>query len=202
MKRSIIDLHVHTRPYSSCSRLSLREVLNNLDPTIEGLGITNHDSLDGVPRYARKGKTKDGESVLLPGVEITTIQGHIIAFGITEPPSKHLTPKEVIKIIHDEGGVAIAAHPFKLGFKFEEMENLEWDAIEINGKIGRRENKQARQLARLLEIPLVGGSDTHSLKDLNSCVTVFKQEIKTVADVVHQIQRGLCSASWLGFTKR
>ncbi len=201
MVQSVIDLHVHTRPYSTCSHLGLKDVLNNLDARISGIGITNHDTLLGVPRYAKNPNWKDGEPILIPGVEITTDYGHILAFGIDALPPKHSTPKQVIDIIHDEGGVAIAAHPFKTGYELENLENLEFNAIEINGKSGRRENREARQVAKLLGLPLVGGSDCHSLKDLNSCVTIFKQEVRKLDDLVYQIQHALCSASWFGFSK-
>ena len=130
------------------------------------------------------------------------MEGDIIAFGISALPPKRSTPKQVIKIIHDEGGVAIAAHPFRTGFKFVELENLEWDAIEVNGKSSRRENKQIKQLARLLDLPIIGGSDGHSIKDLNSCVTVFKHVVRSPDDVVHQIKRGDCYASWFSSIKR
>jgi hypothetical protein len=50
----------------------------------------------------------------------------------------------------------------------------------------------ARQAARSMDLPLTGGSDAHSLKQLNTVATKFKEKIESIEDIVKAIKNKKC----------
>ena len=73
--------------------------------------ITDHDSVTGglVGRKAARGY-KDFQ--VIPGAEITSRSGHVLAIGIEANVPKRLSVEETVEKIHDLGGIAITSHPF------------------------------------------------------------------------------------------
>ncbi|MHA1168410.1 MAG: PHP domain-containing protein, partial [Candidatus Hodarchaeales archaeon] len=104
----LIDTHLHSVNGSADSNLSIQMIAKNLHPKIEVIVITDHDFLPSntEPIFVQ------GRLVLF-GVELTTFQGHLLAYGIRELPSTNLEVREVIDFVHDQDGVVIAAHPFR-----------------------------------------------------------------------------------------
>jgi predicted metal-dependent phosphoesterase TrpH len=74
----------------------------------------------------------------------------------TEPGD--LSPAEAVQLAHDRGCAAIIAHPYRNSTVREV--DVEFDAIEINGKHPRTE-QWVRTLADNHDLPIVGGSDAH-----------------------------------------
>jgi predicted metal-dependent phosphoesterase TrpH len=46
------------------------------------------------------------------GEEISTLNGHLIGLYLSEQVPPGLSARETIRLIHDQGGLAVAAHPF------------------------------------------------------------------------------------------
>ncbi|TXT58243.1 MAG: hypothetical protein BAJALOKI2v1_410025 [Promethearchaeota archaeon] len=185
---TVIDMHLHIESRSSCSILKVEELFDNLSPRIEGICITDHEILKPIK------KLYIPERRILFGVELRSDLGDILAYGLENLPSKGLNPRQTIKFIHQQNGVAVCAHPFSnrhLAFG-EKVYDYNFDAIEINGAIGKQANKRAKEAATIMNLPIIGGSDAHSKEQLNTIATKFQNEITSITEIVHAIKNGEC----------
>ena len=79
----------------------------------DALLLTDHDSLQA-RRDGWEGM-HDGV-LLLVGIEISSKQGHYLAFGVThEIPHAHRSALEIADAVRAAGGIGFAAHPFSSG---------------------------------------------------------------------------------------
>lgn len=127
------------------------------------LAITDHDNLDSLPK-ARKAAKKAG-ILLIPGEEVTTREGHMLALGIEEVVKPHMTIEDSIDSVHGQGGICIAAHPFDRR-RYGIGENArKCDAIEgFNAlSLDRMPNFYSMKFAKAIKKPVTAGSDAHSI---------------------------------------
>lgn len=132
---------------------------------LQGMIITDHDNVKGGlvgKRTAREYR----DFQVLPGVEISSGSGHILAIGVETNIPKGLEVEETVERIHDLGGIAIASHPFSnrvrpsLG-----QECLKTDAVEIFNAANRGlANAKALSIAEAHGRPGTAGSDSHWMK--------------------------------------
>ena len=160
---------------------------------LNGLSITDHNSVKGSLeglKYAKKLKN----FLLVPGSEVKSEEGDILAIGIKEDVPKELPVQETIDRIHDLGGIAIAAHPYA-GFPRrsavkDAIKKYRFDAVEIlNGGTRWRDNKKAYDVAKELKYPMTGGSDAHYWKDIGEIYNVINCSL-SVDDVLEAIKKG------------
>ena len=104
------DLHVHTN-YSRDGESSIEDIIRRAELIgLDAIAITDHDTIEGA-RAALKIPTK---VLIIPGIEISTKQGHLIALGtLTEFP-KGLDVLETIAIAREQGALLILPHPFHM----------------------------------------------------------------------------------------
>ena len=105
----LADLHVHSR-----SSLDGRSSVEALIETAKARGlsaitVSDHDLCTPLP------DCKD--LFLIPGVEITSANGHILGLFLDAPIDfaalgKFPPPAQAIAAIHASGGLAVLAHPF------------------------------------------------------------------------------------------
>ncbi|MEM3550826.1 MAG: PHP domain-containing protein, partial [Candidatus Bathyarchaeia archaeon] len=111
-----IDLHVHTC-YSYDGLTTPEElILYGKKGGLDGLAITDHDRVDMALKIAKE--TRD--YVVIPGIEISCLNGHVIGLNVQEVIPKGLSIEETVERIHEQGGLAIACHPkafFKANIK-------------------------------------------------------------------------------------
>jgi len=181
---NLIDMHIHLKSRSPCSILTEEQLFNNISNSLEGICITDHWVLKPLTHF------KYYNIPVYFGVEITSDLGDILAFGIKKVPSKKARAEDIINFIHDQGGIAICAHPFSnRHYAFgERVYEFEFDAIEINGAIGKKYNELARKAALILDLPTVGGSDAHSVDQLNTKATKFDVPITSISDIVKAVK--------------
>ncbi len=70
--------------------------------------------------------------LIIPGQEITTAEGHLLALGITMPDLKGIPAVEAVTLIHQSGGLAIPPHPydfFRAGIREPVLQTLDIDAL-------------------------------------------------------------------------
>ena len=187
---TIIDMHIHLKNRSPCSIIGIEQLMASLSQKISGICITDHWKVSPI-----KNLSNYGFKVFF-GMEITSEEGDILAYGIKNVPSRILPAQEVIDIIHKQGGVAVCAHPFSSGHMsfYENFYDFNFDAIEINGAMGKRTKELASKAAKISELPTIGGSDAHSVKQLNSMGTKFSVSIRSVSDIVEAIKTKKCRA--------
>ena len=105
------DLHIHTR--ISDGMASVETVLERAEHAtdLDVIAITDHEDARG-GLEARELAAKRGLKVeVVPGAEITTRHGHLLALFIEETPPIFRSVEATIEAIHAQGGIAIAAHP-------------------------------------------------------------------------------------------
>ncbi|NHJ46197.1 MAG: hypothetical protein FK733_00280 [Asgard group archaeon] len=193
----LVDMHVHTNFSMDCF-VSIDDTLQELIGKVNALTITDHNEMGNHSKTLVESlELKYQIKVLTESVEISTLHGDILAYGISAVPSTSLEPEQVIDIIHSEGGIAVAAHPFDFLGLGELIFELNLDALEINGLRSQLLNTQAKEAAETLGLPLIGGSDSHSLKQTGKCVTQFEKPIKTMDDIIKQIKKGHCKHLFL-----
>jgi PHP family Zn ribbon phosphoesterase len=131
------------------------------------------------------------------GIEITSDYGDILAYGIKSEPPRNMKASKALEFIHNQDGVAVCAHPFSnkghVSFGNDVFE-YDFDAIEINGSLTRKYNEMAKKAAKIMDIPTIGGSDAHSIQQLNTMGTKFSFRIKTMEDIINAIKNNKCKA--------
>lgn len=117
------DTHVHC-DYSGYNHLGLMKFPESvIDPEVQVddarrrginvLAITDHNETAG-GRRAQKYAEKFGDIDVIVGDEVMTDQGEVIGLWLTETPKMFMSPEETVDIIHEQGGLAIAPHPFSV----------------------------------------------------------------------------------------
>jgi len=170
------ETHCHT-VYSNRHRRRF-DALNNPREMIEaairrglqGMIITDHDSVMGGLVGKRAAKEYNGFQVI-PGAEVTSRSGHILAIGIEVDVPKRLSVEETVEKIHDLGGIAIASHPFSSRVRPSLGEEcLKTDGIEVFNSTNRSlANASAMSLAQAHGRPGTAGSDSHWAKTVGNC---------------------------------
>ncbi|MFX0095574.1 MAG: PHP domain-containing protein [Candidatus Hodarchaeota archaeon] len=190
----LYDLHLHIAPLSRCSILSFDDMCNNISNRLRGFAITDHDYIPPPSKVKQQREVVQDKlgMRLFYGSEITTNIGHLLVFGILKIPSRKLSAKKLINLVHDSGGVVVAAHPWRnVGYPWggiaEKVYEYDIDALEINGQATKKQNDKAQIAAKELNLPTTGGSDAHSIKGLNKVVTLVSKPLFKELDLIKEI---------------
>jgi predicted metal-dependent phosphoesterase TrpH len=129
---------------------------------LQGMIITDHDNVKG-GLVGRKTAREYGDFQVLPGAEVSSRSGHILAIGIEANVPKGLGVEETVERIHDLGGIAVASHPFSSRVRPSlGAECLKTDGLEAFNATNRGlANAMAASLARANGRPVTAGSDSH-----------------------------------------
>lgn len=180
------DLHVHST-YSDDGKQTVEEIIARCkERGIGAVAITDHNIFEA---------HKDAEAlrsgiIIVPAMEITSDDGHILAMGITSPIPRGLGVAETIRLIHDAGGIAVAPHPYRAwsGLGENNVRTNEFDAVEVaNGRSKKAGNLAAKRLAKLLSMPVVGGSDAHAPDAVGRAYTELPDGCRDHRDVINAI---------------
>ncbi len=187
------DLHIHSM-YSSDSKSRPKDIIRYAEKKeLDGFAITDHNNL----RWWGKIKNVDTPLIMIPGIEISTDKGHMIALGLQEEIEPRSALEETIELIDESHGITIAAHPYRFWSGIGEKAVLDnhWSAIEgLNGRSGHKDNYRARKLAKRMSLPIVGGSDSHNYDTIGKAFTLV-EDVSTWEDVISEIQKGKTSVS-------
>jgi hypothetical protein len=185
-----VDLHVHTT-YSNDSVITPKDLIFYAKKSgLNAVAVTDHDRVDGALKIA-----KETDFPIIPGIEISSLQGHIVGLSVQDPIARGLSADETVDRIHELGGVAIACHPIAL-FKGSMGKNAtgKLDAIEtINASSFpfASSTRKANELAEKLELPKTGGTDAHYGPVIGQAFTLIETE-PTVESIVKAIVHGQC----------
>jgi predicted metal-dependent phosphoesterase TrpH len=106
------DLHLHT--WASDGTASVVEVLEHVEATgfLDVVAITDHERIDAALAGREIARDRGMRVAVIVGEEVTTRGGHLVGLFLEQrlPPWKSL--QWSIEAIHDQGGIAIPAHPF------------------------------------------------------------------------------------------
>jgi hypothetical protein len=165
---AIADLHVHAFlgdgaliPWAIRREAARRGV--------DVIGLTNHNQMYSA-RIDAALFPPPVHPLMLPGVEVTTPNYHLIALGISEPIDWRLSISDAIRAVHAQGGVAIAAHPYGDFWQTLDPETLaSLDGLEVahpltaEARYARRFFEALYKRARTIKptIAAIGSSDYH-----------------------------------------
>ncbi len=183
------DLHLHTT-FSSDGHTEPREaVLVAMRVGLSAIAVTDHNRPAGAREVARF--ARDHDLMVVPAIEVSSSNGHILALGVEEPIPRDLSASETIQRIEDRGGVAVAAHPgrFYTGLSIAEVRSNQFAGVEVaNGGSSVRQNMLARKVAQARNLAMTGGSDAHVPGDIGRCRTVFQGEPSSVEELLEEVR--------------
>ncbi|MDX6766719.1 MAG: PHP domain-containing protein [Candidatus Methylacidiphilales bacterium] len=195
-----IDLHTHSR--FSADGVSDPEdmVIQARRLGLHGFAITDHNTCACVDYFLQHGHMReDGQAVdgllIIPGQEITTSAGHLLALGVHLPDLKGISAAEAVALIHQAGGLAIPPHPydlFRAGIREPVLDALPIDALEVFNAATtlRRYNRYAFEYAQRRGLPMTAGSDAHHVEALGVAYSMVESEELALRPVLEAIKRG------------
>ena len=147
-----VELHTHSS-LSHDGRDPIELLLEQAQSVgLDALAVTDHDELTASLRAAEL--APDYGLVGIPGMEISSAAGHVLALGIAEAVPPGLPFAETLDRIRDQGGLAVVPHPFQESRhgvldEISKDELATADAIEVyNSRLFTgRSNRQAERFA-------------------------------------------------------
>lgn len=186
-----LDLHVHSY-YSEDAHGSPQEIIKHAQKQgLHGVSITDHNSVDGSLQAL---KIKPKEFLVIPGVEISTADGHFIALGLKENVPRGLSVEETVDYIRDKGGVPVTPHLFRRmsGIKKKKLRGIKNDipAMEVfNGCSLPKTNDQTARVAQEFNLGGIGGSDSHQPEFVGYGYTTIPSGDFTVDGMLSAIEK-------------
>lgn len=196
------DLHMHTTVSDGIAPAAamLDHVAERGE--LDVIAITDHDRLEAsLWAYAHRDRYP---FEIIPGLEVTTRDGHVLALWCTEPIAKGMSLTETCSAIHDQGGVAVLAHPFeptiapKASWRYfrhpQVLVESGVDAIEVfnAGAFTPGNNWLAGLVFKNSPLPFVGSSDAHMPASVGTGITHFRG--KTADDLRTSLKHGWTAA--------
>ena len=194
-----IDLHCHS--WFSADGVSSPEALVAAarKKGLHGFALTDHNTSDGCRYLLDRGLAReDGlpvdDFLIIPGVEVTTAEGHLLCIGAILPYLKGAPAMEVCTLVHQLGGLAIPPHPydlFRAGIRQAVLDQLDVDALEVFNAATtlKRYNRMALQYATMRGLPMTAGSDAHHEAAMGTAYTILKTADFSVRGILAQIRK-------------
>jgi predicted metal-dependent phosphoesterase TrpH len=181
------DLHIHSGAGDGVA--SVAEILEYAEheTDLDLVAITDHDLIHGALEAREIAARKAYRFEVMVGMEITTLEGHLLAYDLDEPVRMLMPLTQTIQLVHEQGGFCVVPHPmswltFSIGYRGlcrvmeDEREDVGVDGLEVLNStlagrvIHRKALAMNRERWRLAE---TGGSDAHSLDFIGSGYTLF-----------------------------
>ncbi|MFP3951524.1 MAG: CehA/McbA family metallohydrolase [Candidatus Bathyarchaeia archaeon] len=199
-----LDLHVHTK-YSRDCKTRIEDVVTHCHAEgLDGYALADHDTVEGFDEALNY---RD-DLIVIPGLEVTSMGGHVLALGVKRLIPPRLSIKETVERIHQQSGVAVLAHPYGVPRSWVntgDVEEAGFDAIEVANAAQfpysyiRRRNQD---LADRLGLPTTGGSDSHIPETIGRCYTLVESRSRKLSDVLESIASGYTEVYGTGITVR
>ena len=198
--RHAFDLHLHTyySPDGCASPEAMVEAAKARG--LSGIAITDHNTCEAVIHLAKRGLIRaDGQPVdgflIIPGVEVSTAEGHLLCLGDSLPEMKGRPAAEVVAAIQRRGGIAIAPHPFdsfRAGIRVEVLDQLPLNAVEtFNSAVSLRSfNRKAAEYASQRGLAATAASDAHHSSAAGICSTSYDLPELSLTSLLAAIPHG------------
>jgi len=195
------DLHIHT--LASDGTASVSEILDHVERTghLDVIAISDHERIDAALAAQALLARRAAHLEVIVGEEITTRGGHLLALFLEERVRPLQALRETIAQVHEQGGLAIAAHPlapYPICISGRAIRRLQADPdprYHLDGietfnpsSAGKTHHAKAVALADDLSLTGLGGSDAHMLDAIGSGYTTFAG--RTAQDLRAAIEEG------------
>jgi hypothetical protein len=208
---SAADLHIHTTASDGvatpeevvrwvCARTDLRVI-----------AIADHNTNVGALRAAAIVEAEGYPLEVVVSQEVESRDGHIIGLWTPEPIRPCMSAAHTVDAIHDQGGFAVAAHPFapRLWARagLDRGDRAIYDSVPYDGLECANSTPLlfiANHIARFYQLSCgdrfacTGGSDAHILSVIGSSRTYFPGE--TAGDLRRALEDRLTTVGRPGFS--
>ena len=184
------DLHIHTNHGDGMATVA--SILERVEEAgqLTVIAFTEHDTLKA-SEEARELHTRGRFSFeVVPGMEVTTLDGHLLALYIQEPVRSFTRIEPALEAIHRQGGIAVVPHPLSWLTRSVKAkvfvrvaaaggnDGVYFDGIEEYNMspAGRATSRKARTLNIELGLAALGASDAHFLEAVGCAHTAFRGE--------------------------
>ncbi len=196
------DLHMHTS--ASDGLASAREMLDFAArfTDLDVVAITDHDVLDASLWAVSQAHLYPFE--IIPGVEVTSRDGHVLALWTTRLIPKGMSLSETTAAIHEQGGLAVLAHPYepliapRACWRYllhpEVLLQSRVDAVEVMnaGAVTPGGSWLAGKRFAHGDLPVTGSSDAHMPSCIATGITRFHG--RSAADLRQALAMGWTAA--------
>jgi predicted metal-dependent phosphoesterase TrpH len=158
-----LDLHIHSQ-YSEDAIGAPKDIIKSLKKKgLQGMAITDHNTVEGGLKAV---KIAPKDFIVIPGIEISTADGHILALNVEKNIAGNLSIQETVEKILDQGGTPIVPHLFRnmSGIKKEKLKTIHQkiNTIEVfNACSMPKTNLKIAKIAKEFNLGGTGGSDSH-----------------------------------------
>jgi predicted metal-dependent phosphoesterase TrpH len=148
--------------------------------------LADHDRIDVARDLAARSRDEGAAVELIVGEEITTTEGHLLGIGLSSRIRPGLSLDDAVAAVHDQGGLAVVAHPLlppvlaagpdRLLALAQGDPHRRPDALEVVNAVGLWVplwRRRVERLARLGGYAMVGGSDAHRATAVGRARTGF-----------------------------
>ena len=184
--RGQADVHMHTNHSDGTGSVEDVLAFAQTHTTLDVIAITDHDTIQGALRARDIVRDGDYHFELIVGEEISTREGHLLALFLETRVAPGQSIERSIEQVHEQGGLAIVAHPFNRVFRHSvqrgvmnrllRQPDVHPDGMEtLNGSFaGIGSSRIAMTLARTVyPWSETGGSDAHTPTAIGCARTLF-----------------------------
>jgi len=164
-------------------------VLRALELGLNALSITDHDTLNGSLEAAEFVRDEHLDIDIIPGIEITTSDGHLLAYGVSRDIDRGMSLKESVWEVKKQNGLTAIPHPFQIDrHGVRRLELFRYvDAIEVfNAKfLTGFCNFLSWKISKKFNKTMIAGSDAHRIETIGYGITLI-----FYSDVLKGITKG------------
>ncbi|NJL57184.1 PHP domain-containing protein [bacterium] len=186
-----VDLHNHTLWSKDC--LVRFETIIKLCARrhIDRIAITDHNTAEGALQMHAM-----APQLVIPGEEVMTTQGELLAYYVKETVPAGLSPEEAIARLREQGAVISVSHPFdrlrKGAWREEDLLRISplVDAVEVfNARcLFASDNEKARAFAARHGKLGTAGSDSHTPTEYGTGLALLPPFDNTAAGLLQALQ--------------
>ena len=193
-----VELHAHSE-LSYDGRDPVELLLEQAEAVgLDALAVTDHDEIEASLSAAARAREHD--LVGIPGMEVSSAAGHVLALGVEELVPAGLPFEETVEHVCELGGIAVVPHPFQssrhgVAAHVTSAQLASADAIEVyNSRLFTgRANRQAERFAEAHDLPMTAGSDAHIAEMIGQAVTEVDAYHRSAEGILDAIREGRTS---------